>query len=83
MAKDTYKYFVLYTDAEGEWTYWGPVDAESSDDAISLAALETPEDDTLYVAVSARSWKPKGARVESTPRVKLYEPKDAPADKAG
>jgi hypothetical protein len=57
---------IVETDGRSDWATVGTVDASSSDDAIKQKAEEG-----TYVAVPARSWKPRKVAVETKPRVRL------------
>jgi hypothetical protein len=62
-------YLVLTKDDSGMWMEEDTVEAVSADTAIrAIAGLNNGG---TFVAVPARSWKPRKVTVESTPRVKL------------
>ena len=68
-AKQPTSYVVLVNDATGRWVeHETAIPAANADAAIRKIAAENPG---VYVAVPARSWKPRTVTVETKPRVRL------------
>jgi hypothetical protein len=70
-GSDVTKYAVLHKHpADGDWTEIERVDATSADAAIRAVAAATDGSGT-FVAVPARSWRPKNVTLETKTRTVL------------
>jgi hypothetical protein len=74
-------YVVLIRQTDGAWQELHTVEASSADDAIRKAA-DAEEGTGTFVAIPARSWKPRRVQLVATTRLKLDDAvvKDAPRE---